>query len=52
MSTGVRGTLRYLAYELLVLLDSSTGHTKETDVWAFGMTTLVSESMVINLLCE
>ncbi|KAL5523312.1 hypothetical protein ACEPAF_1579 [Sanghuangporus sanghuang] len=42
MSSGIRGTFRYLAYELLATPASggqtTARHTKETDVWAFGMT--------------
>lgn len=41
-STGIRGTPRYLAYELITLLDQHPRHTKESDVWAFGMTVFVS----------
>ncbi|EJC98188.1 WD40 repeat-like protein [Fomitiporia mediterranea MF3/22] len=36
-SSGIRGTSRYLACELLALSGQSTGHTKQTDIWAFGM---------------
>ncbi|KAL5522444.1 hypothetical protein ACEPAG_8460 [Sanghuangporus baumii] len=42
MSSGLRGTSRYLDYELLATPASggqmTVCHTKETDVWAFGMT--------------
>ncbi|KAL5483006.1 hypothetical protein ACEPAI_8235 [Sanghuangporus weigelae] len=42
LTSGVNGTSRYLAYELLVPLDSSeevsTVHSMKTDVWAFGIT--------------
>ncbi|KAL5531785.1 hypothetical protein ACEPAF_5347 [Sanghuangporus sanghuang] len=42
LTSGVNGTSRYLAYELLVPLDSNdelpTIHSMKTDVWAFGMT--------------
>ena len=43
MSSGVRGTYRYLAYELVEIPDSSKRpcHTKQTDIWAFGMTVYV-----------
>ncbi|KAL5504701.1 hypothetical protein ACEPAH_7364 [Sanghuangporus vaninii] len=36
LSSGVRGTTRYLACELVAPLP--LGHTEKTDVWAFGMT--------------
>lgn len=41
-STGIRGTLRYIAYELVASTDQYLMHTKESDVWAFGMTIFVS----------
>ena len=47
-TSGIKGTQRYLAYELLVALSLSTegssGHTPKTDVWAFGMTVFVSRN--------
>ncbi|KAL5504702.1 hypothetical protein ACEPAH_7365 [Sanghuangporus vaninii] len=36
LSSGIRGTSRYLAYELVAPVPSC--HTQKTDVWAFGMT--------------
>ncbi|KAL5504703.1 hypothetical protein ACEPAH_7366 [Sanghuangporus vaninii] len=36
VSSGIRGTSRYLAYELVAPIPSC--HTQKTDVWAFGMT--------------
>ncbi|KLO11006.1 kinase-like protein, partial [Schizopora paradoxa] len=33
---GQKGTLRYMAKELFAQ-DNFTGHTEETDIWAFGM---------------
>ncbi|EJD08321.1 uncharacterized protein FOMMEDRAFT_144283 [Fomitiporia mediterranea MF3/22] len=36
-TSGLRGTSSYLAYEL-VAEQHSSGHTKQTDVWAFRMT--------------
>ncbi|EJC99208.1 kinase-like protein [Fomitiporia mediterranea MF3/22] len=36
-SGGIKGSLRWMAYELLDFSNDSH-HTKETDVWAFGMT--------------
>ncbi|EJC99172.1 kinase-like protein, partial [Fomitiporia mediterranea MF3/22] len=40
-SGGIKGSMRWMAYELLDF--SSDGHhTKESDVWAFGMTVYVS----------
>ncbi|KAL5512468.1 hypothetical protein ACEPAG_3121 [Sanghuangporus baumii] len=42
LTSGIHGTSRYIAYELLVPLDPSdevpTVHSMKTDVWAFGMT--------------
>lgn len=38
----MRGSVRYVAYELHVLFEQYRTHTKETDVWAFGMTVFVS----------
>ncbi|EJD00914.1 kinase-like protein [Fomitiporia mediterranea MF3/22] len=35
LSTGIKGTVRYTAYEVLV---HSTQYSRESDVWAFGMT--------------
>lgn len=35
---GQLGTIHYLAYELLALLDSYKSHSLKSDVWAFGMT--------------
>ncbi|KAI5116146.1 hypothetical protein M0805_001130 [Coniferiporia weirii] len=35
---GAAGTIRWMAYELLAESEKYTRHTKETDVWAFGMT--------------
>ncbi|KAI5115606.1 hypothetical protein M0805_009283, partial [Coniferiporia weirii] len=32
------GTIRWMAYELLAEIEEYTKHTKESDVWAFGMT--------------
>ncbi|KAL5522392.1 hypothetical protein ACEPAG_8408 [Sanghuangporus baumii] len=37
-SSGIRGTSRYLACELLEYSTRTVGHTKFSDVWAFGMT--------------
>ncbi|KAL5480688.1 hypothetical protein ACEPAI_9628 [Sanghuangporus weigelae] len=37
-SSGIRGTSRYLACELLEYSTRTVGHTKSSDVWAFGMT--------------
>ncbi|KAL5483167.1 hypothetical protein ACEPAI_8396 [Sanghuangporus weigelae] len=36
LSSGIRGTSRYLAFELVAPVPSC--HTQKTDVWAFGMT--------------
>ncbi|KAL5512633.1 hypothetical protein ACEPAG_3286 [Sanghuangporus baumii] len=36
ISSGIRGTSRYLAHELVAPVPSC--HTQKTDVWAFGMT--------------
>ncbi|KAL5522390.1 hypothetical protein ACEPAG_8406 [Sanghuangporus baumii] len=42
LTSSIKGTSRYLAYELVVAPDSggevSGSHTTKTDVWAFGMT--------------
>ncbi|KAI5116779.1 hypothetical protein M0805_008734 [Coniferiporia weirii] len=38
MGGGAAGTIRWMAYELLAETEKYTKHTKETDVWAFGMT--------------
>ncbi|KAI5115173.1 hypothetical protein M0805_009706 [Coniferiporia weirii] len=35
---GVMGSIRWLSYELLCHSEIYTKHTKESDVWAFGMT--------------
>lgn len=47
ISSGIRGSSRYLAIELLTapsqVCEGSTGHTTKTDVWAFGMTAYVSK---------
>ena len=40
-STEGRGSLRWMAPELFDL-DGSMSHSKESDVWAYGMTILVS----------
>lgn len=45
-STGIRGTPRYLSYELVAFPDQYSQHTKESDVWAFGMTIYVSFHIV------
>ncbi|PAV14643.1 WD40 domain containing protein [Pyrrhoderma noxium] len=36
-SSGNKGTVRYLAYELVALPDEYSIHTTASDVWAFGM---------------
>lgn len=52
LTSSVKGTSRYLAYELIVPLDTEKGfsgsHTLKTDVWAFGMTIFVRAL----LLCD
>ena len=43
-SSGAKGSLRWMAIELLIMTeaeDSPVSHSKETDVWAFGMTAYV-----------
>ena len=41
-SSTLRGTVRFMAPELLNTAESqSVRHTKESDIWAFGMTVLV-----------
>ena len=40
-SSGIRGTSRYLACELLEYRAQAVGHTMNSDVWAFGMTAFV-----------
>ena len=40
MSTGFKGTLPYMAIEF-ANSDGGLSHTKESDVWAFGMVTYV-----------
>lgn len=40
LSSGVKGTLRYLACELVGISPTSR-YTEKTDVWAFGMTAYV-----------
>ncbi|KAI5116148.1 hypothetical protein M0805_001131 [Coniferiporia weirii] len=37
--SGPAGTIRWMAHELVAKPDTYTKHTKESDVWAFGMTT-------------
>ena len=53
LSSGLKGTPRYLAYELLVAPESSdgrlSGHTMKSDVWAFGMTIYVCLGMLWEL---
>ena len=44
-SSGIKGTLRYLAYELLASPDDYPIHTTASDVWAFGMVVYVSLSI-------
>ncbi|EJC98173.1 kinase-like protein [Fomitiporia mediterranea MF3/22] len=44
LSTGIKGTPQYLAYELLADPSKYTKHSKESDVWAFGITVFVSNS--------
>ena len=39
--TSLKGTAQYMAYELYVSSDLHPKHSKETDVWAFGMTIYV-----------
>ena len=41
-SSGIKGTTRYLAYELLASPDDYPVHTTASDVWAFGMVVYVS----------
>ncbi|KAI5119290.1 hypothetical protein M0805_008205 [Coniferiporia weirii] len=36
---GPGGSLRWMAYELIARSETYTKHTRESDVWAFGMTT-------------
>lgn len=36
----LKGSIRWMAYEFFA--DGQTEHTKETDIWAFGMTAYVS----------
>lgn len=42
-TTGLRGTSRYLSYELVVPSELNKGHTKESDAWALGMTIYVRQ---------
>ena len=44
-SSGNKGTVRYLAYELVALPDEYSIHTTASDVWAFGMVVYVSFSL-------
>lgn len=46
LTTGTYGTVRWMAYEQINVdeAQSSTPYTFQTDVWAFGMTILVSFS--------
>ena len=49
LTGGLRGTIRYLSKELV--LGSGKGivtYSKESDVWAFGMTGIVSSWMFIS----
>ena len=39
-----KGTVRWLAYELILGIGSNE-HSKETDIWAFGMTIYVSSRL-------
>ncbi|EJD06479.1 kinase-like protein [Fomitiporia mediterranea MF3/22] len=43
---GMTGTAHYLSYELIAYSATYSEHSKESDVWAFGMTVYVS-----NLVC-
>ena len=42
LSSSPKGTTRYLARELIA---ADAGYTRQTDVWAFGMTIYVSEAI-------
>ena len=46
LSSSPKGTLRYLACELIT---GKTGYTRETDVWAFGMTIFVSSVTILSM---
>lgn len=48
-STGIRGTQRYLSYEIVALPDQYSRHTNESDVWAFGMTVFVSSAYICSI---
>jgi serine/threonine protein kinase len=41
MTSGMKGTVNYLAPELLDVTDLHVKHSKQTDVWAFSMTLYV-----------
>lgn len=49
VSSGLKGTPRYQAYELLSE-GGFKGYTKEADVWAFGMTVYVSTFITLMIL--
>ena len=52
-SSGAKGSLRWMAIELLIMTeaeDSPVSHSKETDVWAFGMTAYVCILFSPNLI--
>ena len=42
-SSGPKGTMRYMAYELFAIGDGSTSYTDKSDVWAFGMVLFVRQ---------
>lgn len=49
----MKGTLRWLAFEFFEPKKGQTEHTKESDVWAFGMTAYVSGHYdVLDLLLD
>lgn len=45
---GVKGTVRWMAAELFDVEEGEAGHTKASDMWAYGMTVYVS---LLRLLC-
>ena len=44
---GIKGTVRWMAIELFDIEEGEAGHTKASDMWAYGMTVYVSHGFVV-----
>lgn len=48
LTTSIKGTEQYLAFEIIALRNQYPKHSEKSDVWAFGMTVYVNDSTFYN----